>query len=102
MSRQRAYKILEVLPGRIIRTVELYFKSATATAVFLTGDYTSGCFPRLPLRRERAGLWRIQLLLAPGRYRYQFIVDRRWLNDSQACSADPRRLGGANCALRVE
>lgn len=98
----RTFKTLEVLPGRIVRTVELIFKSSTAVAVWLIGDFTCDRLARLPLRQIRKGIWQIQLILTPGRYRYQFIVDRRWLNDPRACAIHPRRFGSVQCVLRVE
>lgn len=101
-SRRRTFKTLEVLPGRIVRTVELIFKSSTALAVWLTGDFTCDRLARLPLRQIQKGIWQIQLSLTPGRYRYQFIVDRRWLNDPRACAIHPRRFGGVQCVLRLE
>lgn len=100
MSRSRLFKTLEIPPGHIVRTVELIFKSAAA-AVSLTFDFCTGRFPPLPLRRDKNGLWRIQLMLTPGRYRYQFIVNGRWLNDPASCAF---RLGNSrrnNCAARV-
>lgn len=100
-SLQR-FKTLIVSAGHIIRTVEITFKSASAKTVALIGDYVSSHFPPLPMSRDERGIWRIQLQLAPGCYRYQFVVDGALLDDPQACSANPRRPGEANCTLRVE
>jgi len=100
MTRSRAFKTLEVPPGHIVRAVELIFKSA-ATAVCIAGDFCNERFGRLPLRRDKKGVWRIRLMLTPGRYRYQFIINGRWLNDPKNC---PLRLSGSrenSCAARV-
>ncbi|MBI4326489.1 MAG: hypothetical protein HY674_14665 [Chloroflexi bacterium] len=102
MSRSLRFKSLEVPPGHIFRTVRLFFKCATAAAVSITGDFCNHQTRRLPLRRDPHRIWRIQLLLTPGRYRYQFIVDRRWLNDPRSCGTNPRCPDGPNCALRIE
>jgi 1,4-alpha-glucan branching enzyme len=96
------FKTLVVYPGHIIRMVEITFKSATAKTVTVIGDFVSSCFPPLPMSRDARGVWRIQLQLAPGCYRYQFVVDGAVWDDPGACSTNPRRLGGSRCALRVE
>jgi 1,4-alpha-glucan branching enzyme len=98
----KRFKTLIVSSGHIFRTVEITFKSVSAKTVAVIGDFATSHFPPLPMTRVAHGLWRIELRLTPGCYRYQFVVDGALMKDAQACSANPRRLGGTNCALRVE
>ncbi len=102
MSRLQSFKSLVVPQGHIVRNVELFFKSAPTTAVAITGEFCSREFRCLPMQMADDGGWRLRLMLTPGRYRYQFIVNGHWLNDPQTCSANPGDFGTANCVLGVE
>jgi 1,4-alpha-glucan branching enzyme len=51
--------------------------------------------------RDNNGMWRIQLMLTPGRYRYQFVIDGEWLNDPKSCGCRLDHLRGNNCAVRI-
>ena len=69
MSGLKSFKILAVLPGRIVRQVELSFLSlnfATAIAIAITGDFCGGKFLRLPMRKTAGSVWRLRLLLGAG------------------------------------
>lgn len=94
MSRSRTLRTLEVPPGHIVRTVELIFKSA-AKAVCIAGDFCSERFGHLPMRRDKTGIWRIRLILTPGRYNYQFIVSPK------SCGPRLDDLNGNSCAVRL-
>lgn len=56
MSHVQSFKSLVVPPGHIVRNVELFFKSAVATAVALTGDFCSREFPSLPMQPKAGGV----------------------------------------------
>ena len=61
-----------------------------ASTVALAGDFDGWDGARLPMRREAAGIWTVDVPLTPGRYDYAFIVDgRRFVADPAA----PRALG---------
>jgi 1,4-alpha-glucan branching enzyme len=103
MFRQRLFKTLEIPPGHIVRTVEWIFKSTAATvSISITGDFCSEPFPSLPLHKDDKGVWRIQVMLTPGRYRYQFIINGRWLNDLKNCDFSQGRRAENHCAVRIE
>lgn len=56
-----------------------------ARSVALTGDFDGWDRARLPMRREAAGIWTLDVPLAPGRYDYAFVVDgARFVADPSA------------------
>ena len=61
-----------------------------ARSVALAGDFNDWDAARVLMRREASGLWTVDVPLAPGRYRYVFVVDgRRFVADPAA----PRAAG---------
>jgi hypothetical protein len=48
-----------------------------ARSVAVAGDFDGWDRSRLMMRREASGLWTLSVPLAPGRYRYAFVVDGR-------------------------
>lgn len=52
-----------------------------ANEVFLIGDFNSWKAEGLPLKKNKKGMWNLELELMPGKYEYKFIVDGKWQND---------------------
>ncbi|MGD8229882.1 MAG: hypothetical protein PVH82_05950 [Desulfobacteraceae bacterium] len=72
-----------------------------ARNVYLMGDFNQWDPGTHPLRRERRGKWRKSLLLAPGRYRYAFLVDGRQRDPFRNASAVPKRFEVEKGTLHV-
>ena len=53
------------------------------------------------LKVSRAGEWKGELTLPPGRYEYLFVVDGKWTPDPTACEAVPNPFGGVNSVVSV-
>ncbi|GEM_PF-1934912 len=49
--------------------------------VLLMGDFTDWEAGARPLTRDDNGVWRIEIALRPGRYRYAYLVDGAWVAD---------------------
>ena len=49
------FKTLIVASGRILRTVEITFNSATAGTMMLLADFVSSHFPPLPMKTDTHG-----------------------------------------------
>ena len=60
-------------PARAIVTFVLVAPGARSVA--LAGDFDGWDRTRLMMRRGAPGLWTLDVLLAPGRYQYAFVVD---------------------------
>ena len=53
-----------------------------ARIVSLVGDF-NGWNPENDLmKKDKKGIWRLEKKLAPGTYRYKFIVDGQWMPDT--------------------
>ncbi len=47
------------------------------------------------------GTWAKELILAPGRHEYRFVVDGEWVDDPAATDYVPNPFGGMNAVLTV-
>lgn len=76
-------------------------KAHDARQVSVVGTF-NGWDPRAhPLQGpDRDGVWSLALPLAPGRYRYVFVVDEgRWVTDPDALAYEDDGFGGSNALL---
>jgi 1,4-alpha-glucan branching enzyme len=70
------------------------FYAPAAGEAFLVGEFNNWDAKATPMQRGNNGVWRIELMLAPGFYRYKFVVDSVW-----RCSPDrPHDRCEAPCA----
>jgi chromosome partitioning protein len=73
-----------------------------ARQVLIAGDF-NGWNPVSPLQMtHRPGEWRVKLPLAPGRYRYRFIVDGEWVTDPHNNYVETNQFGELNNVVEVE
>ena len=81
--------------------VHLEFVAPDAREVFVAGsfnDWHPSVTPMIPLGN---GKWAKELMLAPGRYEYRFVVDGQWTDDVTAREWIPNPFGSANAILEV-
>lgn len=73
-----------------------------ASNVVIAGDF-NGWNPVSPLQMaSRPGDWRVKLPLSPGRYRYRFIVDGKWVTDPHNTYVETNQFGELNSVVEVE
>jgi hypothetical protein len=73
-----------------------------AASVALVGDFNDWDPARTPLRTSREGLWETVVPLAPGRYRYAFLVNGRdWRADPAAPAALDDEFGTPSSVVTV-
>ncbi len=73
-----------------------------ARTVSLAGDFDGWDRAGLPMRREASGIWTVDIPLAPGRYRYAFVVDgRRFVADPTAPRAGDDDFGQPTSVVTV-
>lgn len=82
-------------------SVALKLRSPAAKAVYVAGSFNAWQIGPTPLHPEKAGEWRVELQLTPGRYEYLFVVDGSWVSDPTAGEAAPNPFGGSNSVLSV-
>jgi chromosome partitioning protein len=107
--RHRPDSALEGVPGSIslpsapIPTkngVLFTLKAPEATHVQLAGDFNSW-IPDSNEMEFSNGVWRTMLALAPGRYRYRYIVDGRWQCDPLNACAAPSPFGEQDSVIEL-
>ena len=74
----------------------------TAQVVLLAGDFTGWQEAPASLKKDKSGLWKKTVSIAPGRYEYRFLVDGQWQDDPQCAIRQPNQFGGENCVCVVE
>ena len=84
------------------KKVSFSFQAPHAKGVSIAGDFNRWDSMTHPMRKDKEGVWKIDLNLPPGTYQYRFIVDGEWQNDPvcTACMENP--FGTLNCVKKVE
>ncbi len=74
----------------------------TANQVVLVGDFTAWNQNPIPLKRQKDGVWKTVVPLAPGQHEYRFVVDGQWRDDTQCAVRRSNPFGGENCVREVQ
>ena len=78
------------------------FASDTAKEVYVVGDFNNWSAGEVSrLSRQKDGTWQSRLDMKPGRYRYKFVVDGRWVQDPQNKETEANPFGGFDSVLVV-
>jgi hypothetical protein len=72
-----------------------------ASEVQLAGDFNDW-MPELTEMEPAGGIWFKTLRLAPGRYRYRYVVDGEWRCDPCNTAMQPSPFGGYDSLIVVE
>jgi 1,4-alpha-glucan branching enzyme len=67
----------------------------------LVGDFNAWDSKTHPMSRERAGKWKLRILLPPGTYRYTVMIDGKAMKSSTRLTVEPRRFRAPNSQLNV-
>ena len=70
-----------------------------AMSVLLAGDFTHWHQHAVPMKKESDGVWKADVELSPGTYRYRFIVDGQW-RDDPTCTLHVANPYGSQDAVR--
>lgn len=84
-------------PGGIMFTVG----AANARRVHLAGDFNAWTLDGSEMEPS-GGIWRRLVKLAPGRYRYRYVVDGRWQHDPMNVAVEPSPYGGYDSVIVVD
>ncbi len=82
-------------------TVEFRVYKPQARFISLVGDFNHWNPENDLLRRGEDSIWRLKKRLAPGEYRYKFVVDGRWEVDYFNGQSAADETGGVCSLLRV-
>ena len=92
MAKQKAAK----------QKVTFSFTAPEARAVVVAGDFTGWQEAPVALKKDKSGVWKKTISLAPGRYSYRLLVDGQWQDDPQCSTRQPNEFGGQNCVCVVD
>ncbi len=90
-------------PPTDVPMVQFVLVAPGAVTVSLVGDFNDWSVEATPMLASAGhGVWAVTIPLAPGRYRYAFLVDgSRWLRDPAAPPALDNEFGPPNSVLTV-
>jgi chromosome partitioning protein len=77
-------------------------KFETARRVQIAGDFNNWSPMSTPMQSDRPGVWRMSLPLPPGRYRYRFVVDGKWMTDPNNQYVEANQFGELNNVIEVD
>jgi 5'-AMP-activated protein kinase regulatory beta subunit len=86
-----------VTPDGVVFTVE----APGAAHVQLAGDFNDW-LPDAGEMEPEGGVWKKTLTLAPGRYRYRFVIDGQWQCDPRNTVVEPSPFGGDDSLLVLD
>jgi chromosome partitioning protein len=80
------------------REVTFAFEAPEAEHVLLVGDFNEWTEDGSEME-PIGGVWTKVIKLAPGRYRYRYVVDGQWQNDPSNAAIEPNAYGGHDSIL---
>ena len=84
------------------RKVQFEFLAPEAQEVFIAGEFNDWNIRANPLKKDKNGVWKLDLALMPGRYEYRFLADGNWENDRSCSGCVLNDFGSLNCVKIVE
>ena len=86
-----------VTPDGVLFTIE----APEAAHVQLAGDF-NGWAPDRSEMEPVGRVWKKMLKLAPGRYRYRYVIDGQWRSDPRNAAVEPSPFGGDDSVLVLD
>ncbi len=84
-----------------VRTVEFVFPDPNAKEVYIAGDFNGWRIGEEAKLEKRNGVWVKSMTLPPGRYRYRFVVDGRWMDDPNNPMKEKNPYGELDSLLNI-
>jgi len=81
--------------------IKFEFSAPEAKEVSLVGNFNQWNSQANPMKKDKKGIWKVTLSLAPGRYEYRFVADGNWENDPSCSCCVANEFGGENCVRIV-
>jgi chromosome partitioning protein len=73
-----------------------------ARKVLIAGDFNNWMPMSTPMLCAKPGEWKMRLPLQPGRYRYRFVVDGKWITDPHNTYVEANQFGELNNVVEVD
>jgi chromosome partitioning protein len=98
---RRVHHRAPLSPDVSSREVTFAFEAPEAEHVLLVGDFNEWT-PDGSEMEPIGGIWTKVIKLAPGRYRYRYVVDGQWQNDPSNAAIEPNSYGGNDSILVMD
>ena len=102
MDKKKVKQEAKKPPKKTLKNVEFAFPAPEATEVLLTGAFNSWDTKTLLMKRDREGVWKIAINLAPGCYEYKFLADGNWVENFSGAETAPNPFGTRNFVAWVK
>ncbi len=73
-----------------------------ASSVYVTGSFNDWALEEAYRMNKQNGRWEVQVVLNPGIYKYQFIVDGKWREDPLNPAQERNSFGDVNSLIEVK
>jgi len=84
------------------RVRDFVLNAPEAGDVYLVGDFNHWQIDETTkLWDQGKGLWQKRVLLSPGRYRYKYVIDGRWMTDPSNELAEQNPFGSVDSILEI-
>jgi len=100
-ARRRDCRAVPLSPMVNSREVTFAFEAPEAEHVLLVGDFNEWTLDGSDME-PIGGVWTKVIKLAPGRYRYRYVVDGQWQNDPSNAAIEPNPYGGHDSLLVMD
>ncbi len=84
-----------------LRMVEFIFPDPNVKEVYIAGDFNGWRIGEDSKLEKRNGVWVKSMALPPGRYRYRFVVDGKWMDDPNNPMKEKNPYGELDSLLNV-
>ena len=101
-ERKQVKKEAKGLPKKTFKNVEFAFLAPEATEVLLAGAFNSWDTQTLLMKKNKEGVWKIAINLAPGCYEYKFLADGVWVENISGVETAPNPFGTRNFVTWVK
>ncbi len=95
-------KKLEKEKKLVEKMVKFELEAPYAESVYLVGSFNKWDVNGTPMKKDKSGLWKTNIKLAPGTYEYLFHVDGQWQNDPKGAELKENPFGTRNNVLIVK
>jgi hypothetical protein len=99
---ERMQELIQKETTEFLNRTAFVLNAPQATSVYVTGSFNDWSLDEKCRLNNQEGVWRLNLDLKPGVYRYQFIVDGKWQGDPANTHTERNSFGDVNSVIEVK
>ena len=101
-QKKTSKKEAKGLSEKTLTNVEFTFLAPEAIQVLLAGTFNSWDTRRLLMKKNKEGVWKTAINLAPGCHEYKFFADGAWVENISDGETALNPFGTRNCVAWVK